>query len=289
MQKNNIIKLTASFLIGGLPLVVSLVSAQTTPLTASCAGSVSSSTITWTVSASGGVTPYSYLWLSGDGVTGSTSTSVAVTYATNGIRSVVAQVYDFSTSTSTTSSTVSANCSATVTSFSTNATSTPLIRNTQFHAQPKLQIEQNGRFLAHGMIVQSVSTNSFTGLVWGVTYIVKVNTAGVPQFFLEKDKGNGRTFDMSQIQVSDEMGVSGWVSASLPLVVNAQVLRDYSITTLRQNKSEKDNHENSNKEENKNSSSNINEIRGRLDGLLKQLQNLQSIFKSRFGGEERGD
>lgn len=271
-MQNKTIHWTASLLIGGSLLAVSLVSAQTTPLTASCAGSASSSTITWTVSASGGIAPYSYLWLSGDGVAGSTSTSMAVTYATNGTRSVSARVSDTSTSTATTT------CMAAVTSFPTSSTSTPSVRK----VQPKLQIEQNGKFLAHGMIVQSVSTNSFTGTVWGVTYTVNVNTSGVPEFFLEKDKGASRLFNLSQIHVGDQLGVSGWVSAGSPLMVDAKVIRNYSLTSLRQNKPEKEDHDNRDKKDN--SSSSVNEIRGRLDNLLKQLQNLQGIFKNRSGG-----
>ena len=140
------------------------------------------------------------------------------------------------------------------------------------------------------MIVQSVGVNSFTGTVWGVTYTVNINTAATPEFYLEKDN-NARRFDFSQIQVGDEMGVSGSVTASAPLVVNAQVLRDYSLVTPREHKSE-DNGNRDEGKDRKNSSSaasSTEEIRVRLNGLLQQLKSLQDAFKNRFGGGNQGE
>lgn len=277
MKKFKTIKWAAISFVGTSAVVMaSLAGAQTTPLAASCAGTVASSTITWTVAASGGVSPYSYLWLSGDGVTGSTSTSVAVTYATNGTRSVSVRASDSASSTASTTAT----CSATVTSFPANATSTPPTHNQSVRVQPKLQVEQNGRFLARGLIVQSVGVNSFTGTVWGVTYTVNINTAATPDFYLEKDN-NARRFDFSQIRVGDEMGVSGWVSVSAPLVVNAQVLRDYSLIKPRSQAEIKGNKNEGG--DNKNSSS-TEEIRSRLNNLFQQLKDLQDKVKNRFGG-----
>ncbi len=100
--------------------------------------------------------------------------------------------------------------------------------------KPELTINGDGRFLVHGMIVTSVATGSFEGTVWGINYTVNWSGSLYPEFyFRDGNGGNTATNPVTQLQVGDEVGVSGVVSPSNPLVVQANVVRDYSIMALR--------------------------------------------------------
>ena len=104
---------------------------------------------------------------------------------------------------------------------------------------PSLSIGPNGMFLARGMTVTSVASGSFQGTVWGITYTVNWSGSFYPQFYLRG--GNAEvsvTNPDNQLDVGDEVGVSGRVASSSPLTVMANVVRDYSITVLRPGKRE---------------------------------------------------
>ncbi len=240
------------------------------PLEATCGTSVAANAITWTAEASGGVTPYRFLWSGDSGISGSTSTSITAIYAANGTYAATVQVTDAS------SSVASATCSAVVSSFSTSTPPT----HTQANLPPQLQVGPSGSFLARDLIVQSIGTNSFTGSVWGVTYTIDTasSTTGggigfgfEPEFFLRGGE-NGGAFNLGQLQVGDQLGVSGSVASSSPRVVDATVIRNYSITTVRPIHMPGG------------GNGNGNGLQARLDAILKQFQDLQSFFHFHFGG-----
>ena len=263
-----------------------------TPFSVTCSGSVVNNVVTWSANAAGGVSPYSFLW-SGTNVQGSTSTSVVATYGANG-------VYNASvTATDASSSVATGSCSVVVNSFVT-----PTSTHTQVNVPPQLQVGPDGRFLARDMIVQSVGTNSFTGTIWGITYTVNVasTTNPVGWMGLEYYLRNGRTggnFSMSQLQVGDQLGVSGWVSTGSPLVVSADVVRNYSLMTPRPEIPEMEMERNMNANggmnlqgavsSGENSNPESNSIGNRLNALMQQLQNLQLQYQNRFGGGNHGN
>jgi hypothetical protein len=186
------------------------------------------------------------------------------------------------------------------------------VHNQQIQVSSDLQIGPKGAFLGHGIVVQSINGDSFTGTVWGVTYTVNVNTAtsssatARPEFLL-KNGNDGGPFDASQVQIGDQMGVSGWVASSSPLIVNAQVVRDYSIAVSRPqpmaNASETP--ESNFRRLPYNPSSSINIVNmpenqsgtatstgtstasmfNQLNDLLKQIQGLQNIFNTGNSGK----
>ncbi len=158
--------------------------------------------------------------------------------------------------------------------------------------KPSLSIQgENGQFLAHGMIVTSVGAGSFQAQVWGITYTVDwsgiLSGMGPLEFFFRNDKANSTTTPVQQIAVGDEVGVSGRVTTSSPMVVAANVVRDYSITAPRPaNPPEKNSEGKGNGNENNegNGSSNMNgDVQNRLNNLMNQLRGLQDLFRSRFG------
>ena len=99
---------------------------------------------------------------------------------------------------------------------------------------PTVQIGANGSILIHGLTVTSVGTNTLTGTVWGITYTVNYtpgsNNGGF-QFLLRG--GNSTSVNSSQIQVGDVLGIQGTITQSSPSVIQAQVVRNYSITNPR--------------------------------------------------------
>ena len=203
---------------------ISILAAQadTSALAVTCAANVSNNIVTWTATPSGGNAPYTLLWSGDSSVAGSTSTSMSVTYSMNGAYHAMIQVTDAS------STVVTSTCAATVTSNTTPTVTPPLPRVNQ----PALSIGVNGSFLARGMTVTSVASGSFQGTVWGITYTVNWSGNVPPEFFFRKgNKATSTTNPVDQLAVGDEVGVSGSVSTSNPLVVNTNVVRDYSITT----------------------------------------------------------
>jgi hypothetical protein len=163
-----------------------------------------------------------------------------------------------------------------------------------------LTIGANGAFTAHDLIVTSIDSNSFTGTVWGITYTV--NTASstnsgnggrfYPAFYL-RGGDNGGTFNLDELQVGDQLGVSGTVASSSPLVVNATVVRDYSVTTVRPQPTPMPMPwqgngggygNNGTSSGNQNGTSAYNGIQGRLTNIIKQFQGLRAFFGAHFGG-----
>jgi hypothetical protein len=136
--------------------------------------------------------------------------------------------------------------------------------------QPTLSIGAKGQFLGRGMTVTSVGTNSFQASVWGITYTV--NWSG--EFWFRYGRANATSTPAQQLAVGDEVGVSGTVASSSPLVVNANAVRDYSITMPRPTHANND----------IGSSMNSGDMRGHLDDLMNQLKGLQELFRGRSGG-----
>lgn len=139
--------------------------------------------------------------------------------------------------------------------------------------QPSLSIGPNGAFLARGMTVTSVGTNSFQASVWGITYTVNwsgtLSAYGPFEFWFRYNKANSTSTPTQQLAVGDEVGVSGKVASGTPLVVNANIVRDYGITVPRPVHTDNGNAENA---------------QGRLNDLMNQLKGLQDLFRGRFGG-----
>src|SRR3989344_8486321 len=81
---------------GGL---LSLTASAADPVIASCSGAVSTSTIVWRATSTGGTPPYTYIW-SGTNISGTASSVIAV-YAAAGAFQAMVQVNDSATSTAT--------------------------------------------------------------------------------------------------------------------------------------------------------------------------------------------
>jgi hypothetical protein len=192
-----------------------------TPLAATCTGSVSNSTITWSSNVTGGTGATAYLW-SGTGIAGATSTSASATYTPGTYTATL-------TATDASSTVATATCSATIASAPV-ATTTPPAPLPHFFKSPQLEINPGGRFLARGMIVTSVASTSFTGTIWGTTWTVNFN----PKKGDEAVERYGKTlkqFNLSSVKVGDEVAISGKINPSATLTVDAKVLRDYSLST----------------------------------------------------------
>ncbi|SRR5258708_842438 len=157
-----------------------------------------------------------------------------------------------------------------------------------FVIKPSLSIGENGRFLAHGLKVTSVATDSFQGQVWGVTYTINWSGNTSSEFLLRYGRPTTATSTIgNQLKVGDEVGVAGMVTEASPLVVDANVVRDYSLITPRpfQNDERGDNN---NGEKGTGVSGDVNtnisigaDAQIRLNELLKKLQSLQELFKGR--------
>ncbi len=275
--------------------LASLVGAQTTALSITCHGAVTAagtttSTITWTASPAGGNEPYAIHWSNDAAIAGATSTTVAGTYTANGTYTADVQVTDASSTVATST------CSANITSIVPPApTSTP---PRPFMNKPMLSINGAGRFLGRGMKVMGVGTNSFQAEVWGITYTINWSGDLSPFAFLFRDGRAATSTPAAQLQIGDEVGVSGQIDPSSPLVVNADVVRDYSITVPRAFHSDngkgnegEDNGQGhgfgvSNQGEDKNETTSSNsgaDLQNRFQGLFKQFQDLQNLFRGRFG------
>lgn len=142
-------KLISTLLVAAL-VAVPVSGAYAATLTASCAGAQSGTSVTWTGQATGGVSPYTYLWSNG-----ATALSQSL-LATPGTTTLGFQVTDASSTVATTT------CTTVV-----PAAVVPVKRNQMLH------IEGNGQFQAKGMVVKSVGTGSFTAEVFGITYTIK--------------------------------------------------------------------------------------------------------------------
>ena len=271
--------------IAGAMLAGSLVLAQSANLAVSCSGNVANNVVTWVAGPTGGIPPYGYVW-SGTNISG-TATSTVVTYNATGTYTATVTVHD------TTTSTASATCSATVNSLPvTTPTSTPT--STPKVMPPMLNINPGGHFMARGMTVTSVASGSFQAQVWGITYTINWsgNVVGKgPEFLFRFNDANSTSTIANQLKVGDEVGVSGKIDPASPFIVSADVVRDYSIVMAR--KSDDNDNEHGKDHGNGNSSSSNNgsssdEIRGRLNDLLNQLQGLRNLFNGQGKGNGNG-
>jgi hypothetical protein len=273
-----------SMLVAGLlgtGVVINTVGAAD-PLIVSCSSSVATDTVAWTATSSGGEAPYAYVW-SGSGVSGTSSTNT-VTYNSTGTFTATIEVTDSATSTNTATS----SCLATIVSLpSVVATTTPATTTPHF-ARAMLSVNPNGHFLARGMKVSSIGSNSFQAEVWGVTYTINIPTF-LPEFFVQSKSGG--QFDINQVHVGDELGVLGEASPGSPLIVQAKVIRNYSLINPRskderKNKSDSDDddHKFKNTKESSflssTSSLTINfqgklqkSVRGKINSLFKKIFN----------------
>ena len=190
------------------------------------------------------------------------------------------------------------------------ANPTPTPTSTQPRIMPPtLSIGANGQFLARGMKVTSVGTNSFQAQVWGVTYTVNwsgsLNTGGLGgdgfEFWFRYGPASTST-PAQQLAVGDEVGVAGRVDPSSPLTVNATVVRDYSISAPRLNRERNTGEDNGNGNNGQNngngnafgvgnnsSDTNMSDARSRLNDLMDQLKNLQKLWQERGGKGKGGD
>jgi hypothetical protein len=166
---------------------------------------------------------------------------------------------------------------------------------------PTLSIGADGSFLARGMAVTSVGSSSFQGEIWGITYTV--NWSGkLPQFYFRNGNNDTNWVPTAQVNVGDIVGVSGMVSTSDPLVVNAQVVRDYSIGGPRprypgypfqesalNNPGSNGNNGNPSGTNGYgggygNNSNTGFSFENQLNSLGQELQNLETMFRNQFGG-----
>ncbi len=189
---------------------------------------------------------------------------------------------------------------------------------------PTLSIGPDGQFLSRGMTVTSVASGSFQGTVWGITYTVNWSGSLFPEFYFREGNGGSMTTDpVTQLQVGDEVGVSGRIdSSATPLVVDANVVRDYSIMAFRPGRREGQSSspfyngvgnggENGNGSglgnvgnggENGNGSSlgtegsistsnasSVSSLQAQLDSLLSQFRSLETIFNNGQHGNGNGN
>jgi hypothetical protein len=175
--------------------------------------------------------------------------------------------------------------------------------------QPMLSIGGNGEFLARGMIVTSIASGSFQGQVWGVTYTVNWSGGAFPEFYLRKgNKVSAVTNPADQIAAGDEVGVAGFITTATPMTVNADVVRDYSITTvlppgLRRGQPESPfyngkgngggsgngNGEGDNGQGASTTVSSSVNVQSHVNDLLNQLKNLENLFKGHGNGNGQGN
>jgi hypothetical protein len=161
------------------------------------------------------------------------------------------------------------------------------------------------------MTVTSIASGSFQAQVWGITYTVNWSGQLPPEFFLRKgNKDNATTSVTEQLQVGDEVGVSGSVSATSPMVVAASVVRDYSITAprpgLRRGQSDSPYYNgvgngggngNGQGEDNQgvqgststSSTSTSANLQLHLNDLMTQFHNLQNLLKQNGNGNGNGN
>jgi hypothetical protein len=252
MKKSTIATLAGLGAMGAL-IVVSIALADTGNLAVICSGNTSGSSVTWSAVATGGNAPYALAWSGDSNIAGATTTSVTDNFVANGTYTADVQVTDASSSVATSS------CEATISVFPTptptptpsvspspsptpspSATPTPVPTPSPVTSPlsrvnpPSLSIGANGQFLAHGMTVTSVASGSFEAEVWGITYTINWsgNFASPFEFWYRYNQATTTT-PSTQLAVGDEVGVSGKVSSSTPMTVNANVVRDYSIIVAR--------------------------------------------------------
>lgn len=171
----------------------------------------------------------------------------------------------------------------------TTSPATELVPTTRQLFKPEeLNINPEGGFLTHGMIVQSVSGNSFVGKVWGTSWTVNIANVSELKFLLQNGTGTGQTALSSVMKPGDEVGVSGWVDVSHELTVNGQVVRDYSLGDTQELKDREmemeneheNNNENSGNSENNQDNQNQGESeveRGRANNSESSSDNQQTI------------
>ena len=175
---------------------------------------MSGSTISWSSTVAGGVTPYTLLW-SGTNIAGATSTNPRAVYSA-GTYTATLTATDASTTVAT------ATCSATV------ASTTPTPPLPQFFKSPQLNINPSGHFLARGMKVTSVASTTITGTIWGTTWTIHFTPNAGDEAYERGGKAL-KQFNLSSVKVGDEIAVSGKIDPSAVLTVDAKVIRNYSL------------------------------------------------------------
>ena len=148
---------------------------------------------------------------------------------------------------------------------------------------PTVQIGSDGSILIHGMTVTLIGTNTFTGTVWGITYTVDYSsstTGGRNRFQFYLRGGNSASINASQIQVGDVLGVQGTVTQSSPTVIQAQVLRNYNITSPRS--SNQGGNSGNNNQNNQYGGSGIGNFNN-IQSLLQQLLSRFDVLKTQSG------
>lgn len=168
---------------------------------------------------------------------------------------------------------------------------------------PSLSIGTGGEFLSRGMTVTSLGTDSFQATVWGITYTVNWSGSLLQPFSFYYRYGNSAATSTpaEQLQVGDEVGVAGTVSSSSPLVVNASVVRDYSIAAPRSGFRSMGNNGQGNggngfgyglgngfgggngNASSNSGSGNFSNFSNELNQLMQQFQSLQNMFQGRGG------
>jgi hypothetical protein len=272
----------ASVLVGGAVAIaifgMALSAQAVNPLVATCSGSVASTTITWNSNVTGGVTPYTYLW-SGADLGGATSSSISHVYGA-GLKTAMLSVTDASSTVATTT------CAATVASVPVGTTTPPVVHLPPVFKKAQLIITGDDNFLARGLIVTSVGTNSFVGTIYGTTWTII--TSGDNDFYLRGGNGGGR-FDISQIKVGDEMGVQGKIVGTTTSMVNAKIVRDYSIAVTRPKERHGDNEGNDDRGSWGNTGSstsqgiNMDDFKKSLEKQMKDLQDRIKDLRDKAG------
>ena len=165
-----------------------------------------------------------------------------------------------------------------------------------------LSVDSNGNFLARGMVVTSVASTSFQAEIWGITYTVNWTDNDGDEFLFQ---GNDTPFNFGlhgnrfsdEIAVGDTVNVSGKVNTSAPLTVNANVVRNDSITFARPprpfspvifngyNDRQVGSGTSFNGNGNVSSSGGDANVgfQSQLNGLTAELKSLEQMFQGRFG------
>jgi hypothetical protein len=161
----------------------------------------------------------------------------------------------------------------------------PISTHKIFFRAPELNINPDGRFLAHGMIVESVSGNSFVGKVWGTSWTVNIADPSNLEFLLQNGSGSGQVTLSSVLKPGDEVGVLGLVDESHELSVNGQIVRDYSLGDMQEFQKREMEHENEQWQENEqeneheNKQMNAGENENNISSIQQQIQNILEQIK----------
>jgi uncharacterized repeat protein (TIGR01451 family) len=172
-------------------------------------------------------------------------------------------------------------------------------------APQTLSIGPNGSFLGHGMVITSVSSGSFGATIWGITYTVNFDSIGHgarPSIHDgddgDSDDSNGKLSSTSTtdgLDSGDVVNVSGMVTSESPFVVNASMVTIDNGTGTHVSNSENENQGGTGGGDSTNTqptmmtyesgnNTSTTYFESHLNDLTQEIQNLQTIFRGRFGG-----